>query len=74
VVELDVDILVGNEIFFEFVCKLEKDLVLDVVGKVFELANKFLPLDVDDHDVGVTQVAKTLIQMLDEKKVLMLGL
>jgi len=53
---------------------LEKDLVQEVVGEIFELANKPLPLDVGDHIIGVKQVAKNLIQTIDEKKVLMLGL
>jgi len=53
---------------------LEKDLVLEVVGKIFKLANKSLPMDVGDHIVGVKQIAENLIQTLVEKKVLILGL
>jgi 2-phosphoglycerate kinase len=58
-----------------FVCSLEGDLVSKVVTKIFESMNKRLPLDVGEHVIGVDQVAKKFIQMLEDKKtVLMLGL
>ena len=49
-------------------------MVSDIVGKILALANKPLPLVVSDYVVGVKQVAKEIIQTLEEKEVLMLGL
>ncbi|KAG0623638.1 hypothetical protein M758_3G190100 [Ceratodon purpureus] len=55
--------------------RLEGDLVSEVVGKVFELANKSLPLDVGDYVVGVKEVAEGIIRALEDKKnILILGL
>jgi len=51
---------------------LEKDLVLEVVGKIFELANK--PFPWMWVIILWCEVAENLIQTLDEKKMLMLGL
>jgi hypothetical protein len=46
-----------------------------VVAKISESMNKRLPLDVGEHVIGMEQVAKKIIQMLEDKKtVLMLGL
>jgi hypothetical protein len=54
---------------------LEGDLVKKVVAKISELMNKRLPLDVGEHVIGVKQVAKEIIQKLEDKKtVSMLGL
>ena len=44
------------------------------VGKILALANKPLPLAVDDYVVGVKQVAEEIIETLEKKEVLMLGL
>ncbi|KAG0584173.1 hypothetical protein KC19_3G190400 [Ceratodon purpureus] len=55
--------------------RLEGDLVSEVVGKVFEVANKSLPLDVGDYVVGVKEVAEGIIRTLEDKKnILILGL
>ncbi|KAG0626910.1 hypothetical protein M758_2G161000, partial [Ceratodon purpureus] len=55
--------------------RLEIDLVKEVVEKIFEYANKALPLDVGEHVIGVDQVACKIIQELDQnKRVLLLGL
>jgi len=47
---------------------LKKDVVLEVVAKIFELVDKLLPLD-----VGEKQVVENLMQTLVIMKVLMLG-
>ena len=49
-------------------------MVEEIVGKVVKLANKPLPLDVGDHVIGVKQVAEDIIEKLDGKKVVMVGL
>ncbi|KAG0623635.1 hypothetical protein M758_3G189800 [Ceratodon purpureus] len=55
--------------------RLEGDLVSEVVGKVSELANKSLPLDVGDYVVGVKEVAEAIIRTLEDKKnIMILGL
>ena len=71
---IEFDMMIGVELYTS-ICRLETELVKEIVGKVFELANKPLPLDVGDHVIGVMQVAEDIIGKLDEKKkVLMLGL
>ena len=68
------DIVIGVDLC-TWICRLEKELVKEIVGKVFELANKPLPLDVGEHVIGVKQVAEEIIEKLDEKKkVVMVGL
>ncbi|KAG0589755.1 hypothetical protein KC19_1G045400 [Ceratodon purpureus] len=55
--------------------RLEGDLVKEIVGKIFELANKALPLSIGDHVIGVDRVAQEIIQKLDDNKsIVMLGL
>ena len=56
-------------------CRLEGDLVTEVVGTIVKLVNKALPLAVGEHVIGVNRVAEEIIQKLDDKKeVLLLGL
>lgn len=59
---------------YHFGCRLEGDLVMEVVEYIFKLANKPLPLDVGQYVFGVEQVVNEIIQTIDQKKVLMLGL
>ena len=65
-------------VFMEFhlgMCRLEADLVTEVVELIVKLINDALPLAVGEHVVGVNQVAQEIIQKLDNKKeVLLLGL
>ena len=57
------------------ICRLEADLVTEVVGTIVKLASKSLPLAIGEHVVGVNRVADEIIQKLDNKKeVLLLGL
>ena len=57
------------------ICRLEADLVSEVVRTIVKLANKPLPLAVGEHVVGVNRVAEEIIQNLDKKKeVVLLGL
>ena len=47
----------------------------EIVGRVFEWANKTLPLDVGEHVIGVDMVAQEIIQKLDQmRSISMLGL
>ncbi|KAG0583131.1 hypothetical protein KC19_3G111900 [Ceratodon purpureus] len=55
--------------------RLEGDIIREIVEKVFELANKPLPLDIGEHAIGVEKIAQEIIEKLHgDGRILMLGL
>lgn len=59
---------------YHFACRSEADVVKEVVQWILELANKPLLLDASRYAIGLKQVVDGIIGIVEQKKVLILGL